>query len=136
MEKELNIHREVSAFFVNNKDEILLLKCSENESDSGFWSLTDGKVNFGLTAEKAIKREIKEETILDCSKADFLFYHNSIFNKVDIEHNLTFYFKCDVDGDFEINIKSAGFQWVWLEEVEGYDLFFFNGNVYGDIWKV
>ncbi|HOX41144.1 MAG TPA: NUDIX domain-containing protein [bacterium] len=50
----------------NDKNEILLLKRSENsKTDRGRWTRPGGAVEFGETFEVAVKRELKEEAGID-----------------------------------------------------------------------
>ena len=53
----------VEAFITDSEGKILLLKRSKNNKYFiGKWQLPGGKVEFGEDLQKAIRREIKEET--------------------------------------------------------------------------
>lgn len=59
----------VEAVVQNAKGEVLLLKRSRRNSFFvGKWQLPGGKVEFGENVDKAIKREIIEETGCSCTK--------------------------------------------------------------------
>ena len=58
----------VEAVVENSKGEVLLLKRSrKNSFFVGKWQLPGGKVEFGENVDKAIKREIIEETGCNCT---------------------------------------------------------------------
>jgi 8-oxo-dGTP diphosphatase len=59
----------VEAIIKDKEGKLLLLKRSNsNNFFKGKWQLPGGKVNFGEHVRQAIKREIKEETALDCGE--------------------------------------------------------------------
>lgn len=58
----------VKAFIRNEKGEILILKEADEYSDgtnSGKWQIPGGRIEPGESYDKALKREIKEETDLE-----------------------------------------------------------------------
>jgi ADP-ribose pyrophosphatase len=66
------------ALIVNDKGETLLLKRIGDRIDSGTWSKPGGKVEFGETAQDAIKREIREELGVEIELLDYLGFTNQI----------------------------------------------------------
>lgn len=52
------------AFIINDKDE-LLLQLRNKAPEREYWSIPGGKVELFETFEKAVKREVKEETGVD-----------------------------------------------------------------------
>lgn len=52
------------AFILNDKNQFLLQKRNK-EPERGYWSIPGGKVEMYETFEKAVVREVKEETNLD-----------------------------------------------------------------------
>lgn len=75
---------------LNEQGEILLLK-RKKEPESGCWSLPGGAIEYGESAEKAIIREIKEETNLDCYSILFIGYYDYIL-KVQATHWVSMFF--------------------------------------------
>lgn len=115
------------AIIVNEKNEVLLLKRSAIESYSEYWCLPGGKVDFGFTVEETIKKEIKEETNLSCTSAEFVFYQDSLSDENFREHYLSFYFYCKVLGDIKLNDESDEYEWVSTQNLEMYNIGFGNG---------
>ncbi len=66
--------------FYNN--EFLLVQSLQSEKKSkeyeNIWSMPGGTVEFGETCEKALLREIKEETNLDIDKTELINYNDYI----------------------------------------------------------
>ena len=68
MHSENHVVSIVEAVMKNSKGEVLLLKRSKkNKFFVGKWQLPGGKVEFGENVDKAIKREILEETGCECA---------------------------------------------------------------------
>lgn len=62
-------HKEVDAWIVNEKGEILIQKRSETKKQApNKWVSTGGHVKSGEDEKEAIAREVKEEIGLDCEK--------------------------------------------------------------------
>lgn len=59
----------VSAFIFNNKGELLLTRSPKWNNS---WVVPGGKVEFGESMEKTLKREMKEELNLDISGMEYL----------------------------------------------------------------
>jgi 8-oxo-dGTP diphosphatase len=57
----------------NNPNEILLIKRAENPFKD-FWALPGGHCEIGETVQVAAKRELLEETGINCKELDFKFY--------------------------------------------------------------
>ena len=56
----------IGAMVRNEKGEILFLKRTEKcRNESGKWTFPGGKLEFGETQDKAVKREVLEETGLE-----------------------------------------------------------------------
>jgi mutator protein MutT len=112
----------VRAIIQNNNNEILFLKRADWDNFGGKWCLPGGKIDFGQKVEDAVKREIKEETNLDCTSTQFLFYLDRLPVKEGDMHLITFYFLCNVKGDIKLNDESAEFKWVDKKNYKDYDL--------------
>jgi len=61
----------VAIVAINDKNEILLTKRAV-EPGIGYWCLPGGFIESGETSEEAVKRELKEETNLECSDMKLL----------------------------------------------------------------
>lgn len=70
------------ALIFNNKKEILLMKrVGGVRNNSGWWSKPGGRVEFGETALKMVKREIKEETNIEIDVWGLLPHTDHIIKK-------------------------------------------------------
>ena len=118
----------VRAFILNEEGKVLILKRAHGDVYGGKWCLPGGKVDFGQTAEEAIVREVKEETYLECTSAQFLFYIDGLPIEPDDKHYLTLFFECDVIGSLQLNPESILSGWVGSEDLGKY-LFAFNNEI-------
>jgi len=84
------------AAIVKKKGKILLEKRAI-EPFKGYWCLPGGHIKLGEEAEKAIKREVKEETGLKVKKVKFLFYQDEIIPRIRW-HAVVLVFICEVSG--------------------------------------
>ncbi len=66
----------VAALIENSQHEILLIQ--QKKKDSYYWLLPGGGIEFGESAENALKRELKEELSLEMKSASFLLLNESI----------------------------------------------------------
>jgi len=70
------------ALIFNQRKEILLMKRSGKvQNNSGWWSKPDGRVEFGETALKMVKREIREETNIEIDVWGLLPHTDHIIKK-------------------------------------------------------
>jgi mutator protein MutT len=61
------------AIVINNKNEVLLLKRSENiRSNQGMWDRPGGQVEYGERVENAVIREVQEEVGITVGNLSFL----------------------------------------------------------------
>ena len=66
----------VAALIKNSRGEILLIQ--QHKKKSHYWLLPGGGIEFGESAEDALKREIKEELNLEIRNISFLLLNESI----------------------------------------------------------
>ncbi|MCK4714899.1 MAG: NUDIX domain-containing protein, partial [Candidatus Aenigmarchaeota archaeon] len=93
--------------------EVLLEKRSmKKDLYPGIWCNIAGHVDSGESYDEAARRELKEETGLDC-KLDFLF---NIRMKAEKESELISVFKCVSEGPFKINKEET--QYVRFFDIE------------------
>ena len=98
---------------IKNKDnKILILKRHPaSRTDSCKWELPGGKVEPGEDFDKAIIREIKEETNLDCEIESFfeaVENETTHMRTVQLIMNLK-----DINGDVEISDEHV--EWMWAD---------------------
>lgn len=105
----------------NKNDEILIVKRHpKSKTDPEMWELPGGKVEDGEYFTKALVREIKEETNLDC-KVGYLCeaVQNDYSNKRTVQ--LMMYLD-DVSGDVKISEEHTEFMWANLDKLKSLEL--------------
>lgn len=65
----------VGSIIYNEKMEILLIQCAKW---GDYWHIPGGHIEIGETCEKALKREIMEETGLEIDNIEFIGWHNAV----------------------------------------------------------
>ncbi len=105
---------------------LILRRHAKSEYGEGSWCLPGGKVDYGDTVEDTVKKELREETTLECTAMEFIFYQNSLPLKPGRMHGINFYFKCTVSGEIELNDESSEYAWVGPDGLEAYDIAFRN----------
>lgn len=73
--KKKGLRVRVAALIENSQNEILLIQ--QKKKDSYYWLLPGGGIEFGESAEDALKRELKEELSLEMKSASFLLLNES-----------------------------------------------------------
>ncbi|QOI40490.1 NUDIX hydrolase (plasmid) [Leptospira interrogans serovar Bataviae] len=74
--KKKGLRVRVAALIENSQNEVLLIQ--QKKKDSYYWLLPGGGIEFGESAEDALKRELKEELSLEMKSASFLLLNESI----------------------------------------------------------
>lgn len=101
----------------NDNGEILILKRHpKSKTDPEMWELPGGKVESGEFFTDALVREIKEETNLDVSVADFC---EAIQN--DYSHKRTVQIMMyleNIEGEVKISDEHTDWKWATLEEIK------------------
>lgn len=108
----------IGGFIVNDKNELLLLK-RKKPPEAGYWNIPGGRVEFGETLEKAVAREVKEETDLDVEVLSVLGFVNHII-KEENAHWVAIHFLCRIiDGQVKITEpeKHESIEWFSLDSL-------------------
>ena len=113
---------------------VLILKRAETEYAPGQWCLPGGKVDYGVTVEQAARRELKEETALECTDAQFLFYQDSLPLEPGKMHAINLYFECTAKGTVTLNEESTDSTWIGPAALEDYSLVFRNDLALRQYW--
>ena len=113
---------------------VLILRRQKTRHSDGQWCLPGGKVAYGETVEESVRRELKEETGLDCLEARFLFYQDSLPLQAGRMHCINFYFECQTAGSVVLDQESSDFLWIGREELPQTELVFRNGEGLAVYW--
>ena len=116
----------VRAIIEDKEGRILILKRAPEDEYGSLWNLPGGKVDYGQTAEEALIREVKEETSLECSSAQFIFYMDGLPQTKGEKHYLSLFFKCEIEGTVKLDEESSTFKWVRPIEINRYNMAFRN----------
>jgi 8-oxo-dGTP diphosphatase len=81
------------------------------------WNLPGGKIDFGETAEEAIRKEIDEETALSMTGSRFLFYMDNLPDETTDLHFVGLFFECLYTGEIQINNESMEYRWIGMEDI-------------------
>jgi ADP-ribose pyrophosphatase YjhB (NUDIX family) len=99
---------------------------SPTKNPGGRWCLPGGNVDYDVTLEEAVIKELAEETSLECTEAKFLYYQDSLPLKAGGTQCINFYFECRVSGTVQLNEESSEFAWIGPDELDQYRLTFRN----------
>lgn len=120
-EAKEDLKKNAVAVIVNDDDKILLLKRADDSKiwQQNKWALVGGGIEKGETPEKAVKREIKEETGLDINK--FVKTFTIQRHPDSIEH----IFACRYSGeptDIILNEENTNYGWYDVNEMKFLDI--------------
>jgi 8-oxo-dGTP diphosphatase len=113
---------------------VLLLQRAHTAYGEGAWCLPGGKVDYGVTIETTVGRELMEETDLRCQSSRFCFYQDSVPTEPGGMHCINFYFECAVTGEVKLNRESSDFAWVGRAELRAFHVVFGNAEALGRYW--
>jgi 8-oxo-dGTP diphosphatase/(d)CTP diphosphatase len=111
---------------IQNKDgQILFLKRKNAKNANNMWCLPGGRINTHENAEKAIIREVKEETNLDLKNIKFLFdFDIPPINGQTEKHSICSVFVADSLGLIKLNSEHSEFAWILNRELSNYEIAF------------
>lgn len=115
---------------------ILVLKRDHTSSGAGLWCLPGGKIEYGQTAEAAIRLEIFEETSLRVNEVTFLFYLDGLPTPENPLHYITLFFLCRTTGEVKLNDESSAYAWIAPEEIDSYPFAFLNDRAVKMYWEL
>jgi mutator protein MutT len=118
----------------NGRGEVLILRRAGTAHGQGGWCLPGGKVDYGETVEQTVRKELREETDLECGQASFLFYQDSLPPQPGQMHCLNLYFECAVSGDVKLNPESSEWAWIGPDELDRYEIVFRNDEALRRYW--
>lgn len=107
---------------------ILVLQRAQGSSGAGMWCLPGGKIDYGQTAEEAVRVEIFEETSLRVYESRFLFYLDGLPTSENPQHFITLFFHCRTMGKVVLNDESTAYLWISPQEIGSYSFAFRNDH--------
>jgi len=111
----------IVAAFIFNQDGKLFLMKSHKWKD--VYSIPGGKVEYGEPLEKALIREVKEETNLDVEKVSFFILMESIFDPAFFQkkHFVFLDYTCYAK-NMEVQLNEEAEEYVWVDPEEALSL--------------
>jgi len=120
----------VAAIIIRETDgrENILLTLRKNDPFRGVWCLPGGHVDQDESVERAISREVLEETGL-VFNGKFFWYFEEIFPELKI-HNVVLVFKGEATGTLAAETEEvAESRWIPAKEISGMQLAFTHNDV-------
>ena len=119
----MNKIRPTSLLIVRNKDKLFVYKVNDKIKKEEFYRLLGGGIEFGETAEEALRREIKEEIGAGIKNIRLLDIKENIYTfEGEAGHEIVFVFEAEFkDKEFynknnlEIKDRKKGRKAVWVE---------------------
>src|SRR5262249_5462069 len=107
----------VGALIFDGADRVLMIR---THKWSNLWGIPGGKIEFGETAEEALRREIREETNLEIDEIRFVLVQDCIHSPEFYRdaHFVLLNYTCRRAGaaDVRLNDEALEFRWVPLAE--------------------
>lgn len=118
----------------NSDGQVLILRRSNSSHANGSWCLPGGKVDYGDTVEETAIKELREETNLECTSTEFLFFQDSLPDEASEMHVINFYFACVTKGDLQLNEESSESAWITQGDISSYEIVFNNAAGLEKYW--
>jgi 8-oxo-dGTP diphosphatase len=119
----------------NAEGKVLILRRAGTTHAGGVWCLPGGKVAYEETVEGAVRKELRQETALECDRARFLFYQDSLPPEPGTMHCINLYFECAASGRLQLNAESREAAWIGADDLGKYDLAFRNDEGLRRYWQ-
>ncbi|MBW3015486.1 NUDIX hydrolase [Candidatus Woesearchaeota archaeon] len=113
----------VAALCVKEETGKILVLKRNNEPFKGKWCLPGGHVDPGEDIEKALERELKEETNLDIKEKRFLKQEKENFRDIKWEAIL-YIFRCKIEGEVKLNHEHEDFRWIGKSDLDNFEFAF------------
>jgi 8-oxo-dGTP pyrophosphatase MutT (NUDIX family) len=124
----------VRLIVMNEAGKVLLLRRSNAAYGDGLWCLPGGKVDYGELVEDACRKELSEETGIECQSPRFLFFQNSLPPSIEGMHCINLYFECRATSSVKLNRESSDFAWIGPDDLDGFDIAFRNDEALLRYW--
>ena len=124
----------VRAIITDESGKVLILKRSNTIQEDGKWCLPGGNIEYGETADEAVVREIKQETSLNCTDTNFLFFLESLPSEESELHYVNFVYQCSAEGKVKLNYESSDYAWINLAGLPDYNIAFKNDEILSRYW--
>jgi 8-oxo-dGTP pyrophosphatase MutT (NUDIX family) len=118
----------------DGRGRVLLLRRTGTAHGEGGWCLPGGTIEYGETVEEAARRELREETALECRSPRFLFLQDSLPCEPGGMHCINLYLECGAGGSPELNAESSEWVWVGPEELGDIEIVFRNQEAVRRYW--
>ncbi len=124
----------VRVILTDEERKILFLQRSNTSFEAGRYCLPGGKVDIGKTLEQTCREEVKQETNLDISNLQFLFYDDTPPLDSAARHFIDFYFTAQHYGVPRINHESSSFLWIAQKDLSRHNIAFRNDQAVLQYW--
>ena len=125
----------VRAIICDENNHVLIIKRRNTRYGNEKWCLPGGKVDFGISVEDNLAKELHEETSLRYLKSEFLGFLDTLPSPESDMHFVSLVFHCEVAGEVILNDESMEFAWIASAEMKDYAFAFDNDKALRRFWK-